>query len=416
MRIGFDGGCLANRRGFGRFARQTLAALAAADHPHEFVVLVDRPSAEAVAVPSNMRRVVVGVRDAPSLAASSTGRRSVADLLAMGRAAAKARLDLLYFPATYSFFPVWNCRRVVVTMHDTLAVARPDLVFPTRGGRIAWALKEHLAAWRADRVMTVSESARRDLIAWFRLPSNKVRVMPEGPEACFEPRPHGEESDRALRRSGVEPGSRFLLYVGGLSPHKNLGRLVEAFARSGLAGEGHRLVLVGDTGDVFHTHVPELRAAVERLGLGGSVHFTGYVPDPDLVYLYNRAEALAQPSLWEGFGLPVVEAMACGTPVVAAAAGSLPEVVGDAGLFFDPLDVGAMAGCLRRVADDPMLRAGLAGRAVRRAAHYTWPAAAEVLLDCFDELDPAKADDRRPAPAPAPSPTTTPPVVRRRSA
>ncbi len=160
---------------------------------------------------------------------------------------------------------------------------------------------------------------------------------------------------------GSTPATPFLLYVGGLSPHKNLARLIEAFARSGLERDGLTLVLVGDTGDVFHTHVPELRAAVERSGLGGRVVFTGFVPDDDLVYFYNRAKALVQPSLMEGFGLPPVEAMACGTPVLSSTAGSLPEVVGDAGLFFDPTDVGAIASALRAVVDEPRLRAG-AGR------------------------------------------------------
>jgi len=390
MRIGIDGGCLANRRGFGRFARQTLAALGETASPHEFVVLVDRPSADAVDVPGRFERVVVPVGEAPSRAASSTGRRSLADLFAMGRAAARARLDVLYFPATYSYFPVWGVKRVVVTMHDTLALAHPGLVFPNRRGRLAWTLKEHAAARRADRVWTVSESARHDLAAWFRLPEGRIRVIPEGPAAVFTPRPEGPESDAALRRYGVEPGSRFLLYVGGLSPHKNLPRLIEAYARSGLGRDGVRLVLVGDTGDVFHTHVPALREAVSAAGLGEQVVFTGFVPDDDLVYFDNRALALVQPSLMEGFGLPPVEAMACGTPVLASTAGSLPEVVGEAGLYFDPTDVAGMAATLRTLVDDPALRAELAARALRRAGRFTWSAAARAMLDGFDELDPAR--------------------------
>ncbi len=386
MRIGIDGGCLANRRGFGRFARQTLKALGRAGRGHEFVVIVDRPSAETVEVPAGFERVIVEVSEAPSRAASSTGRRSLADMRAMGKAAGRARLDLMYFPATYSYVPVLGVRRVVVTMHDTLALARPDLVFPTWRGRVAWALKEHAAAWRADRILTVSEAARGDLLAWFGLPDDRVRVVSEGPDDVFRPVPAGPESDATLRRYGVEPGTRFWLYVGGLSPHKNLPRLIEAFARTAPDREGFRLVLVGDTGDVFHTHVPELRAAVASAGLGDRVVFTGFVPDADLVTFYNRAEALVQPSLMEGFGLPPVEAMACGTPVVASTAGSLPEVVGEAGVFFDPTDAGAIAACLRRVIVEPGLRADLAGKALRRAARFTWDASAAATLDCFEEL------------------------------
>jgi glycosyltransferase involved in cell wall biosynthesis len=390
MRIGIDGSCLANRRGFGRFARETLAALARTPSGHEFVVFVDRPS-ESVStahIPAGIERVVVDVGEAPSRAASAAGRRRVRDMLAMGRAVARAKVDLVYFPASYSFFPVWNVRYVVVTMHDTLPLAHPELVFPSWKGRVSWALKEHAAVRWADSILTVSHAARRDLLAWFRLPEERVRVMTEGPDAAFRPLPAGPESDAALARHGIAPGTRYVLYVGGLSPHKNLPRLIEAFA---LADPGAvRLILVGDLGDVFHTHVPELRAAVARLGLGDRVHLPGFVPDDDLVYLYNRAYALAQPSLMEGFGLPPVEAMACGVPVLYSRAGSLPEVVDDAGLDFDPTDVAAMAGALGRLLGDPALRECLARLALRRARRFTWDASARALLDCFHEFDPGR--------------------------
>ncbi|WP_406693474.1 glycosyltransferase family 1 protein [Singulisphaera sp. Ch08] len=386
MRIGIDGSCLANRRGFGRFARQVLDALAEMPNPHEFVVFIDRPSAATVSVPDRFETVLVDVGEAPTSAASATGRRRVRDMLSMGKAVAGAGIDLIYFPATYTFFPVWNVKHVVVTMHDTLALAHPDLVFPTWQGRLSWMLKEHAAACWADRIVTVSESARRDLIAWFRLPAEKICVVSEGPGEEFRPRPRGPESDAVLARYGLAPGTRYVLYVGGLSPHKNLSRLIEAF--SGAAPSDVQLVLVGDTGDVFHTHVPELRAAVERFGLVGRVHFTGFVPDDDLAYLYSRAYVLAQPSLMEGFGLPPVEAMACGTPVISSTAGSLPEVVGDAGIFFDPTEVAAIAGAVRRIFEDPVGRDELASTAFRRASQFTWANSARALLAAFGEFDP----------------------------
>jgi glycosyltransferase involved in cell wall biosynthesis len=392
MKIGIDGGCLANRRGFGRFARQVLGALAEAPSAHEFVVFVDRPSLATVAVPSRFETVAVEVREAPSRAASASGRRSPRDMLAMGRAAARSRLDLMFFPASYSFFPVWSVGRTVVTLHDTMALAHPELIFPNRLGRLAWWLKEQAAVRWADRIVTVSNTARRDILAWFRLPPERVRVAPEGPSECFGPRPSGAGSDAVLRRHRIDPARRFLLYVGGLSPHKNLPRLLEAFAKS--APSDVDLVLVGDLGDVFHTHVPALREAVARLGLDARVNFTGFVPDEDLADIYNRAYALVQPSLAEGFGLPPVEAMACGTPVLASRAGSLPEVVGDAGRFFEPTDVDAIASALGSLLNDPEARDRLAARARQRAALYTWDAAASALLEVFDEL----AADRKPSP------------------
>jgi glycosyltransferase involved in cell wall biosynthesis len=397
MRIGIDGGCLANRRGFGRFARQVVEALAGAGSGHEFAIFVDRPSLEGLTIPEGMETIAVDVTEAPSRAASSTGRRRIGDMLAMGRAVARARLDLIYFPASYSFFPVWNAGRVVVTMHDTLALAHPEWVFPTWRGKMAWRAKEQAAALWADRIVTVSESARSDLLAWFGLPADRVRVMTEGPDAAFGPEDAGPASDAALRRYGIEPGSRYLLYVGGLSPHKNLPRLIEAFA-IGATTEA-RLILVGDIGDVFHTHVPALREAVERFGLGDRAHFTGFVPDVDLAHLYRRAYALAQPSMMEGFGLPPVEAMACGTPVLCSTAGSLPEVVGEAGVYFDPTDVEAMSDAIRSLLSNPTERDRLARLALNRSRKFTWTSAARSLLECFEELGPR----RELAPSPGPS-------------
>lgn len=393
MRIGIDGGCLANRRGFGRFARQVVEALAGAGSDHEFAVFVDRPSLGGVTVPEGMETVAVDVSEAPSRAASATGRRRVGDMLAMGRAASKADLDLIYFPASYSFFPVWNAGRVVVTMHDTLGLAHPEWVFPTWRGKMAWRAKERAAALWADRIVTVSEAARRDLVAWFGLPADRVRVISEGPDAAFGPAEAGGKSDTVLRRHGIEPGTRYLLYVGGLSPHKNLPRLIEAFAEG--ATPEARLILVGDLGDVFHTHVPALREAVARFHLGDRAHFTGFVPDADLAHLYRRAYALVQPSLMEGFGLPPVEAMACGTPVLCSTAGSLPEVVGEAGVYFDPTDVPAMAATIRSLLASPADRDRLAALALQRARRFTWASAARSLLDCFEELGPRRAASLR---------------------
>jgi glycosyltransferase involved in cell wall biosynthesis len=385
MKIGIDGSCLSNRRGFGRFARQLLGALAAQAAGHDFAVFVDGPSAERVVVPGPFRRVVVDVGEAPSRAASAQGRRRWRDMIAMGQAVARARVDLMYFPATYSFFPIWNVPRLVVTMHDTLPLTHPELVFPSFGGRLAWRLKEAAAVRWADRIVTVSEASRKAIQAWSGWPDDRIRVITEGPDPIFSARADLPESVFVLQRFAIPPSARYLLYVGGLSPHKNLIRLVEAFGQG--AHDDVLLVLAGDVHDVFHTHVPEIRAAIEKHHLEGRVIMTGFVPDDDLVFLYSRAAALVLPSLMEGFGLPAVEAMACGTPVVCSNAGSLPEVVGDAGVYFDPTNIASMAEAIRSFLSDRTRRAALAERARERAALFTWEASARALIACFDELE-----------------------------
>lgn len=386
MRIGIDGGCLSNHRGFGRYARWALEALAESGSGHELVVILDKTSADSVRVPAGVEVRLAETREAPSKAATATGRRSLRDLFAMGKAASRAKLDLLFFPATYSFFPVWNVPRVVITMHDALTLRYPELVFPNKRGYWFWHLKERIALKAAKRVLTPSEASKRDLLSYYKLPPERVSVTPLGPEPVFRtlPAESAAETEAVLGRWGIDPSRRFVLYVGGLSPHKNLIRLIEAFAKA--ADPGVDLILVGDFRDVFLTEVPAICAAIERGGLGERVRLTGFVPDEDLVHLYNRAEFLVQPSLMEGFGLPPVEAMACGLPVASSTAGSLPEVVGDGGRYFDPTDVGAMAGVLRELLESPAHRSELAGKALERSRHFAREAAAARLLGIFEDL------------------------------
>jgi glycosyltransferase involved in cell wall biosynthesis len=183
--------------------------------------------------------------------------------------------------------------------------------------------------------------------------------------------------------------AKYLLYVGGLSPHKNIPQLIKAFSL--VADVNLNLVVVGDVKDVFHTNIPAIRSAIARSGLGQRVILPGFVPDTELVHLYSRAYALVQPSLMEGFGLPAIEAMACGTPVLSSRAGSLPEVIGDAGLFFDPNDATSIAMAIRTLANDREHRDRLAAMALTRSALFSWDRAAQSLIDCFEEFQTMRA-------------------------
>lgn len=406
MRIGFDGGCLANGRGFGRFTRELLEALARVQPSHQFVVIIDKPSLESgrVSVPAFFESIPVAVREAPSQAASASGRRRLGDMIAMGRAAARAQLDAMFFPMTYTMFPIWNVPKLVVTVPDAMPLSHPELIFANGRGRLAWLLKEGFALRRADRILTLSHASSTEIIKHHRAHPDKIRVLPCAASSIFGARTEFQ-NQRGLTKLGVAPGMRYLLYVGGFSPHKNLPRLMQAFAR--VAQADTHLVLVGNPNDVFHNHAPELRKLAGQLGIDARVIWTGAVSDELLVDLYRGAIALALPSLVEGFGLTAIEALACGTPVICSRAASIPEVVGDAGIYFDPASVESMCDALRRILHSQDTRAQLAGRALQRAALFSWDATARSLISVFDELAPRgrrgrhRTDARHPSLGPA---------------
>ncbi|MDP8924267.1 MAG: glycosyltransferase family 4 protein [Chloroflexota bacterium] len=387
--IGVDATVWANRRGYGRFARGLLPPLAERVGPDRLVLFLDPLSAEAGDLPAGVRRVVVPLDQAPTRAASAQGRRSVADLLRMGRAAAAAPLDLFFFPTAYTYFPILRPSRTVLTIHDVIAERHPELVFPRRRLAWFWRTKMLLARLQADLVLTVSEASRRAIVRQFHLAPDKVRVVPEGAEATFHPRPDGRASAAALARYGLTPAERFVLYVGGISPHKNLDMLMRSFG----ALVNHpcfadvRLVLVGDySGDSFHSCYADLIRLRTALGLERHVSFTGYVPDADLAELYSAALALIMPSFEEGFGLPVLEAMASGTAVVASGRGSLPEVLGGAGRLFDPASDADLTLALDEVLGDERRRGDMIRRGLERARAYTWARSAEAVARAFEDL------------------------------
>ncbi len=262
-------------------------------------------------------------------------------------------------PAVY-FSPGFNPPLVsraplVFTIHDLIHVR----FAPERGlrQRAYYQLVVRPAARRAAAVLTVSEFSKAEIVTWAEVEPERVVVVGNGVSASF-----GPEGPRH------EPGYPYVLYAGNDKPHKNLPRLVEAFARSGLAGEV-RLVLTGKPDG-------RLVALARRHGAAGRLVFAGRLADVELAAHYRGAAAVALPSLYEGFGLPALEAMACGAPVLAARRASLPEITGGAAVLVDPHDVENIAEGLRTVADDAELRGKLRAGGLERARGFTWDSVA----------------------------------------
>lgn len=389
LRIGLDGGCWLNRRGYGRYARGLLSALAWRRDGDRYLLFVDPETARAPDLPSGFERVVVPVRRPPARAASASGRRDLLDLWRMAWAVAGHRLDVFFFPSVYTFFPLLRPIRAVVAIHDVIAEHYPEMVLGRRRFALFWRIKVAIAIRQADLILTVSDHARQGLIEHFRLARERVRVVHEAPDPIFRPLASPRDPADLLPACSLPRGSRYLLYVGGFSPHKNLDSLIEAYRRvvaDGAFGD-LRLLLVGDhAGDGFSSAYGDLRRMVARYGLEGRVCFPGFLPDEILVDLYNRAELLVLPSLEEGFGLPAFEAAACGTPVVASEVGPVAPLLGPAVWTFPPHDVDALADGLRRLLQDPARRRAMGEEGHRRAAAFTWERAAAEVHAIFEEL------------------------------
>jgi glycosyltransferase involved in cell wall biosynthesis len=274
------------------------------------------------------------------------------------------------FHATEHLLPVLRQARSVFTLHDAAYLHYPQFHLPRNRLFLRLMMPRFLA--RADAVIAISEFTRRDAERIYGVRPERLHVIPEGVEARFRPIDDTEVLGQVRARWRLP--EHFILCVGTIEPRKNLLTLIEAYAA--LLGRGEAqdvgLVIAGGKGWLYTEFYDRLRA----LGLEGRATLTGYVPDDDLPALINCAQVFAFPSVFEGFGLPPLEAMACGVPVVCSNASSLPEVVGEAGLLLDPRDTGAWVEGLRRLLVDGALRARLRAQGLARAAGFTWDAAA----------------------------------------
>jgi len=289
------------------------------------------------------------------------------------------RLNLNCYHSTTGYeLPFVKRTAYVITVHDLIPFRFAALT-PWRY-RMAFRLLMWRAIRVADRIIAVSETTRDDLVNLLRVPPGRIAVIPEAADSRFHP-PKDPDALAALRlRYGLP--ARFLLFVGLLEPKKNLGGLLQAVAclrRSARWPSDLGLVVAGDRGWAMGN----LPQQVSALGLEGVLHFLGYVPDHDLPLLYGSAEAFVFPSLYEGFGLPVLEAMASGTPVVASTRGSLPEIAGDAAILVEPVEPEALADAIHRLVSDPALREEYRGRGLDRARAFSWQRTAEATLEVY---------------------------------
>jgi glycosyltransferase involved in cell wall biosynthesis len=367
VRIGIDARKL-HDFGIGTYIRNLLRQLARMDDRTEFVVFCRPDDRETLSTLGENFRAI------PETAANY----SVSEQLRIPLALQRERVTLFHAPH-YVLPPLVRCRSVV-TIHDCIHLMFPQYL----PNRLAFGYARTaigLAARRATRVLTVSESSKRDILRFVDTEPDKIDVIYNAYDERFAIDPLEEDVVRVRERYQLQ--DEFVLYAGNVKPHKNLERLIDAFHIVRNRGLDHlKLVMIGDEISKYTA----LRRAVHRHQLHKYVRFLGYLPEETLAVMYRLAGVFVFPSLYEGFGLPPLEAMASGTPVVTSNVSSLPEVAGDAAVLVDPYDPHAIADGIYRVLTDADLRKDLRRKGVARAGQFSWEQSVRRVRKIYGEV------------------------------
>jgi glycosyltransferase involved in cell wall biosynthesis len=352
--------------GIGTYIRNILRQLARLDRETEYLLICQPRDRElALSLGDNFR---VEVDTSPPY--------SFREQLSIPWTLLRTRARVLHEPH-YVLPPLVRCKSVV-TIHDCIHLRFPQYL-PNRAALTYARAQMGSAARRSHRILTVSEASKRDILHYFPVHPEKITVIYNAIDERFAVPPPEEDVQRVAERYQLR--DRFVLYVGNVKPHKNLERLIDAFhvLRQSPGLDDVKLVLIGDE----ISRYAALRRAVHRYNLHKFVRFLGFLSDETLAIVYRLARVFVFPSLYEGFGLPPLEAMASGTPVVTSNVSSLPEVTGDAALLVDPTVAEAISDAMRRILTDPAVAADLSARGLKRAREFSWEQAAARIRDIY---------------------------------
>jgi glycosyltransferase involved in cell wall biosynthesis len=361
--------------GITQYTLNLIRALAAIDRENEYLIFQRRPDQRTIVSQDNFRRVSLWAPTHHPLEQYLLGL----ELRLQGR-----RIDVLHCT---DFIPPFYYRKpTIITVHDLAFLLYPH--FLTRRSARYYGLIDR-AVRRADHIIAVSESTKRDIVRLTGTPEHKITVIYEAAEPIYFPI-HDQEVLSQIHTKYHLP-EQYILFVGTIEPRKNLPTLIRAF--KGLLDKYRPpadLVVVGKTGWLYD----DVYQLVADLGLGERVHFLGRVPTTDLPHLYNASQMLVLPSYYEGFGLPPLEAMACGVPVIVADTSAMPEVVGDAALRVACEDVEGFTVAMWRLLTDDTLRADMIAKGLKRVKCFSWERAAQETLQLYRGIVEQRAMDR----------------------
>lgn len=354
--------------GIGTYVRNLLRQLARLDDETEYILLC-QPGDVDLAAKLGRNFSCVEVKARPY---------SIAEQIVVPHVVHGLGVDVFHTP--HYVLPPLVAVPSVVTIHDCIHLMFPQYL-PSRLAHVYAKMFLWIAAHRSARVLTVSATSKRDILRFFHVPPSKIEVIHNAIDDRFWLAPPADEVMRVRER--FQLSREFILYTGNIKPHKNLERLIDAFHQLRIHGfDQLTLLIIGDELSKY----PMLRRAVHKYGLHKHVRFLGFVPDQTLAVLYRLASVFVFPSLYEGFGLPPLEAMASGTPVVTSNVSSLPEVAGDAAVLIDPYDAVSIADGIRRALTDPVLREQLITRGWSRVRDYSWERSVKRVREVYGEV------------------------------
>lgn len=367
MRIAIDASTISTQGGPRAYVLGLLDALGRIDRENEYIIFYNDP-VHLGRFPWARELVLLG---------KSPLRRLWREHVAVAMACRREKVDLLHGPK--SAVPFWSPCPTVVTLHDLIPITHPET--ETRAAQLYWRLQIPIAARRASFIITDSDHARNEIVEMFGIPDQRIAVTPLGYPPAMDALPEPVRAAEVRRRYGL-PDS-YILYVGTIQPRKNLDMLIEAYARLKREGSApQKLVIVGRKGWLYET----LFARISSRGIENDILFTGFVPDEELPDLYDGACLFVYLSLFEGFGLPPLEAMARGVPVVTSNTTSLPEVVGGAGITVSPGNLDDVVDGMRRVLLDDATAGRLRQAGRLRARQFSWERTARETLAIYRQV------------------------------
>jgi glycosyltransferase involved in cell wall biosynthesis len=371
MRIGIDATALPPKPvGAGNYIIELVRAIHTLDSPHEFIIFAQQHGRDLIGSPGRDGFEWI------SLPNHSPARRLIWEQVGFPELLKKQRIDLLH--SLHYTRPFRLSCQSIVTIHDMTFFLFPQL--HTKSKRIFFPLMIRYSASAADALIADSESTRQDAIRILGLQPEKISTVPLGVRPDF--RPVHDQALKAAVRARYHLPDKFLLFVGLVEPRKNLSLLLKSYRQVANQGSHIPLVIVGRKGWMYE----QVLDLIASLGLADKVHLAGYVSPEDLPIVYNLADVFIYPSLYEGFGLPPLEALACGTPVITTAVSSMPEHVGQAGLLIPPGDENALTQAIISLLNDQELKSRLAVLGPPQAAQFTWTRTAHQTLQVYENV------------------------------